>query len=98
MSDTTYQLLIVATFAGSWLFARTFYMNRFHNHVQDSIWTIADLLEIGDEMVVFLNEHSYNLEATALAADWDQTRQEVMDAVGLVREEREARFEEFDDE
>lgn len=98
MSDVTYGLIIVATFIVSWLFARTVYMNKMYQEHQDAIWSIADLLDIGDELVVAINEQPYNAEAASLAAEWDQARQEVMDAVGLVREERETRFEDLDDE
>lgn len=98
MSDLWFSLAIILAFMLAWLFSRTFYLNRIERSSESLVWTIADLIDIGDGMVAFLNENSYNLEATSLAAEWDQVRQEVADAVGLIREERETAFEEFDDE
>lgn len=89
---------IILSFIGGWVFSKAWYRQSFVSEAERFAWSVADLIDIGEDLAKYANEHSYGTEISQLIHEWDETCQETMEVIGLKREFFETNFEEEEDE
>ena len=99
MSEWLVFAMFVATIIITWFAAKFYYGSWLHVECVAESDLVADIMNVGDDMVKLINEHVFAAEAVRLLQEWDQLGEEVRDMFDVYKDEDDAELvDEEDDE
>jgi hypothetical protein len=100
MSEWLWFATFAVTIVIVWFASKFYYGSWQHDEKVAESGLVADIMNVGDDMVKLINEHVFSAEAVRLLQEWDQLSEEVCDMFNVHKDEDNAEIvdEEDDDE
>jgi len=87
MSEWLVFAMFVATIIITWFAAKFYYGSWLHVECVAESDLVADIMNVGDDMVRLINEHVHGAEAVRLLQEWDQLSEEVREMFDVFKQE-----------
>ena len=98
MSEWLVFAMFVATIIITWFAAKFHARSWLHVEVTAENDLVADIMNVGDDMVRLINESVQGAEAVRLIQEWDQLSEEVREMFDVFKQEDVEMVEDEDDE